>query len=591
MTLASWLQTGAPLDFSEPIPNTGIFPPVESMKWDLEAAKLLAREFEGWQNHPSANEFESDLNQLVRDALDKGFCSLSDSVEEATCKVGIEPTFNKLGVIVKERAGKRKARIIWDLRESGVNKLCSQGERILLPRLSDVVGDALDVFRRGGTASFFAIDVRDAFHNIPAGKDRAYTSAVVNIDGRQQILTFDVLVFGSVSSPTLWGRFAAWFGRTLAVVNPEVAMQVYVDDPIMVFDSQNPARKTLLGKSLLWAAITGLPIKLEKTDAGNEVKWIGALIKACHDTKAIKVTIPADKVAELVQKIDTMLAKPVVGRKQLQSLAGALSFVAGIVPLMRPFLGALWAVLATMNDGSNFRTRNVVHTRRIRHALEWIRAVLEGKQTPLVRTLRAFRPTSGVIILTDASTWGLGAVMLEQGEPKEFFSCPIPPEFILRTGAIPGIPKHMTLWEALCLLLAARTWLTKHPIGSVVRVKADNIGALYLIAKGKASSPELSMVAREIALDQANEKYEFTILQHINTKLNKTADPLSRQHDPNPPPFPENLQGATRVPIEVGPEFWLLPETAQTLRREKRRSPLCAWSNPHTYKQNGSNSS
>ena len=160
--------------------------------------------------------------------------------------MGIEPTFNKLGVIVKERAGKRKARIIWDLRESGVNKLYSQGERILLPRLSDVVGDALDVFRRGGTPSFFAIDVRDAFHNIPAGKDRAYTSAVVNIDGRQQILTFDVLVFGSVSSPTLWGRFAAWFGRTLAVVNPEVAMQVYVDDPIMVFDSQNPALKTLL---------------------------------------------------------------------------------------------------------------------------------------------------------------------------------------------------------------------------------------------------------------------------------------------------------------------------------------------------------
>ena len=118
------------------------------------------------------------------------------------------------------------------------------------------------------------------------------------------------------------------------------------------------------------------------------------------------MTIPADKVAELVQKIDTILAKPVVGRKQLQSLAGALSFVAGIVPLMRPFLGALWAVLATTNDGSNFRTRNVVHTRRIRHALEWIRAVLEGKQTPLVRTLRAFRPTSGVIILTDASTWG-----------------------------------------------------------------------------------------------------------------------------------------------------------------------------------------
>lgn len=88
--------------------------------------------------------------QLLQEAIEKGFCSLSNSVEKATAKVGTKPTFNKLGVIVKDRAGKQKARNIWNLKESGVNKLCSHGERVLLPKLSAVVSDALDVFRKGG---------------------------------------------------------------------------------------------------------------------------------------------------------------------------------------------------------------------------------------------------------------------------------------------------------------------------------------------------------------------------------------------------------------------------------------------------------
>ena len=118
----------------------------------------------------------------------------------------------------------------------------------------------------------------------------------------------------------------------------------------------------------------------------------------------------------------------------------------------------------------------------------------------------------------------------------------------------------MALWEALCLLLAARTWLARQPLGATVRVKSDNLSALQMVAKGKAKSPNLSIVAREIALDQAKGVYEFTILQHLNTKLNKLADPLRRQFEPQPAPFPyEELKHARRVPIVVDGSFWHLP--------------------------------
>ena len=231
---------------------------------------------------------------------------------------------------------------------------------------------------------------------------------------------------------------------------------------------------------------------------------------------------------------------------------------------MRPFLSSLWSALATTNDGPSARC--VVRTRRIEPALEWIRHLLGGKAVPFVRIVRAFRPNTGAIVITDASTWGLG------GTIAEFFSCPIPPEFVQRAHALPGLPKHMALWESLCLLIAARLWLVQFPLGAIVRVKADNIAALHLLARGKGSGPELSMVAREIALNQARGLHEFTLLEHLN---NKTADPLSRQHDPDPPPFPSDMIGrARRVPISVSADFWKLPQIGIRSRKGERAPRL-----------------
>ena len=81
----------------------------------------------------------------------------------------------------------------------------------------------------------------------------------------------------------------------------------------------------------------------------------------------------------------------------------------------------------------------------------------------------------------------------------------------------------MALWEALCIMVAARLWLQIFPLGSIVWVKADNISALHMAMKGTAKSSELAIAAREMALDQALEIYEFTLLQHLNTKAEPRA--------------------------------------------------------------------
>ena len=54
---------------------------------------------------------------------------------------------------------------------------------------------------------------------------------------------------------------------------------------------------------------------------------------------------PADRVDYLLEEVERFLAGNVIGRKQLRSFAGGTSFVAGLLPMLRPFLGGLWAAL------------------------------------------------------------------------------------------------------------------------------------------------------------------------------------------------------------------------------------------------------
>eukprot|EP00971_Amphidinium_carterae_P090010 1781915-Amphidinium_carterae.1 len=57
---------------------------------------------------------------------------------------------SKLGLISKQRNdGSWKHRLVWDLRRSGINEALQQGQRIVLPRVIDVVRDCRDLKHLG----------------------------------------------------------------------------------------------------------------------------------------------------------------------------------------------------------------------------------------------------------------------------------------------------------------------------------------------------------------------------------------------------------------------------------------------------------
>ena len=431
---------------------------------------------------------------------------------------------NKLGVIVKWKGEKKKSRIIWDLRESKINQRCDQGERVILPRLLDVVHACLEMMRRGKCPVLAAVDIQDAFHNIPAGRDERFTVAQAKLRSGPAHIIYDVLVFGAKSSPTIWGRYAAFLGRTLAACIPSMSSQIYVDDPIFILEADKAVQT--LTKALLWTELLGYPVKLSKAAAGDEVDWIGARL-AIHGTEGLDVSIPEEKVKTLLTDIEKVLKAPVVGTRQLRSLAGSLSFVAGLVPVMRPFLAPLWAALAkdsaddcgSKGKGDRPKSRTagkLVHVKRIAGALHWIAALLRGEHGELKRTFFAEKRELEWELATDACPWGIGGVLYHKHRPVRWFASELTPELLAKFKASKGDPGFNTLWEAIALLIACRLWLCRLEMHQgQVRVKSDNVGALQMLLKLGTSSNALAAVAREIALDLAAKNYRLSELVHV----------------------------------------------------------------------------
>ena len=81
-----------------------------------------------------------------------------------------EITLNKLALISKVKPdGSVKHRLVWDLLRSNVSAHVQQGERVVLPRLMDVINDAVELAADSTAPQLVLLgtDISDAFHQVP----------------------------------------------------------------------------------------------------------------------------------------------------------------------------------------------------------------------------------------------------------------------------------------------------------------------------------------------------------------------------------------------------------------------------------------
>ena len=112
--------------------------------------------------------------------------------------------------------------------------------------------------------------------------------------------------------------------------------------------------------------------------------------------------------------------------------------------------------------------------------------------------------------------------------------------------------------ECLAALIALRLWLPLWQQERVsLRVRADNYTVLAMVSRMKASSPQLRLVAAEMALVLTDSCYMPWVAEHTPGVQNVVADALSRRFEPGFTfTLPSALEGATECTPPARDESW-----------------------------------
>ena len=270
---------------------------------------------------------------------------------------------------------------------------------------------------------------------------------------------------------------------------------------------------------------------------------------------------PDDKLDILLNQTRELRASVVASRRTVRSYCGRLSFIGGMVPFIRPFLGMVWAALASSSSsrglGKSKLPTNLIHCRQFRVALDWLLALLQGRHGPLVRTfpLQVITADEGDYIATDACPWGFAGILYRRHIPVSWYATPLTELDLRRFSAKRGDSGHNTTWEALALLVAVRLWLPGSTV--LARVRSDSLSALRSVARLASRSPALNLIARELALDAVLGLYTVGIATHIPGVANNLPDDLSRMWAPDPHLFPAELISVPEISAPVRDRmFW-----------------------------------
>ena len=104
--------------------------------------------------------------------------------------------------MAKEKLGELKVRPVHDLRRSGVNERVVVRERVVLPRVTDVVADTLDLQEEWPKCDveYFVLDFKDAFKQLSLDpRERRYMGG----EALGDFFVHRVLVFGIKSGPLI----------------------------------------------------------------------------------------------------------------------------------------------------------------------------------------------------------------------------------------------------------------------------------------------------------------------------------------------------------------------------------------------------
>ena len=565
--VVDWARRGVPLGMDKQIETCGIFPEVV----DEETSDEPAHDFGAIGDIVNYTSFydlvdasASEIDRLVG----KGFAVVRPKswIIERLGK----GTISRMALIQKVKEdGTTKNRIIVDMRRSGGNARCRVPERLVLPRVTDVIQGARrlwswreELHRQAADERWsyereeeldewevVGADLADAFCHYPVHADEVSNCVCPGVK-KDEFVIFTALLFGFKAAPLLMARLSAMICRFIqSLMNrAEGALQCYMDDPIILLAGPKPRRDRTLAMILYSLFVMGVNVAYSKGERGLRVVWIGVVFELCLAEGMLRLTISQKMLQELQRVLQGMHHKGMVGLQELRSVTGRLSWVAGILPRCRWAVNILYSTIASVErDGlSGAEAARAVHRKdqrpkinmvpvvRFQLARVWFLHLLNKADDLLLRLEPLVDTPPELCIVTDASPHGVGAVlcMIQDGKliPWVAMEAPVRAEDAEWLGVEFGEASSQGPLEAWAVLLAIRMWKTKL-VGCAVLLKADSTVALAMAAKLSSRSPVVNWVGAELALRLELLQVRKLIGHHLPGAFNTTADWLSRPHE------------------------------------------------------------
>ena len=575
-----WLTSGCPAGVAHPVISGGVFPPVDNAM-DADTLDNYLTQAEPGTNYQSVEEAPETAGRELDRAIACGYAHRVASWREVQKEYG-QVLVSRLACITKPRAdGTEKVRLIIDMRRSGYNSCVRMSERLVLPRIKDLVEDTLTLeaeldTSRGEIISFMIADYEDAFHSLGVAEaEWPYLCVRHPLGG---FVIYHTVVFGGAGCPLVWGRAGAFIGRSTQSILAKSRVELYVDDPCITLAGTGVENRCTGAVALMWWLALGLRISWNKGAFLQCVTWIGAQISAPRPDR-VTVSLP-EKYAKDVVDLLNAVRDVDASAGFLRQLAGKLSFAASVVPVLWAHVSCIWAALRDSEAAAGARSAGrkgqakwsakttPVCNRRYRHAVEWL-LLLFGAGPALSRTfyVRSHWCAPRFCAILDAPPWGGGAILASCGAVLEWLAVAWDHQDESAVQAKIGDCGSQSLWESYIMLIAVRQWLRLwQRERGCVSIRSDAKAALGAGAKLRSTrSPGMNRIMAEIALMQAETCYVFEIqYEHIAGQLNTAADALSRLCEP-------------------GAGYSVPPE----LVNHKRVDVLCrgvdSWRTPHSY--------
>jgi hypothetical protein len=331
-----------------------------------------------------------------------------------------------LGLVPKHDGGFRRIHNLSHPGKESVNdNICDDYSSLKY----SIIDDVLQMVRIAGQHCFILKrDIKDAFRNIPVAP---HIQWLLGFEWRGVFYKETCLPFGLCTAPFIFNLFAETFHWILQSWLHWDLLQHYLDDFITVIPAS--ASHKIPGMETDYITITNL-LGIPRNDTKNQLGTVITVLGLEVDTNNFTLRVPEDKMKKAFHATSRLHQQDSITRKEMENLAGFLSFCAPAVQLGRLHMRTIWTFVASYpQHKSSFIKKRV--TADVREDLVWWRDLF-----PSWNGVRFFNDSirDTVSLFTDSSGYGIGGFHVANPVDPNFidyssiqiensFSEPLPP--------------------------------------------------------------------------------------------------------------------------------------------------------------------